>query len=68
MIRICCVCRRREEEGQWRSEKVGRDQRVSHAYCPGCYEGLMEEIERYAIMKFNQSIYSNVYRKELQEA
>jgi hypothetical protein len=58
MKRVCCVCRRVEQDGQWLKNPVSAQQRVSHVYCPLCYEDLMDEIDRYALQKWNKSVYT----------
>lgn len=45
MIKECCVCRKRERDGAWRPEQGVAGERVSHGYCPACYEEFMERLE-----------------------
>jgi hypothetical protein len=47
MIKECCVCGRREREGVW-SRDFSRDEqlRVSHGYCPACYEEFMDRLDQ----------------------
>ena len=46
MRRICCVCQRIEQEGEWRSDLfLSEDQMVTHGYCPECFGEAMAEVE-----------------------
>ncbi len=46
MRRICCVCQRIEQEGEWRSALfLSVDEMVTHGYCPECFDEAMAEIE-----------------------
>ncbi|MCL2458813.1 MAG: hypothetical protein FWF31_08225 [Desulfobulbus sp.] len=48
MIRVCCVCHRVERQGKWHGGLFGAErQRLSHGYCPGCFTGVMAEIEEF---------------------
>lgn len=45
MRRICCVCQRIEQEGEWRSVLLlAEDELVTHGYCPECFEEAMAEV------------------------
>ncbi|MHB8790604.1 MAG: hypothetical protein ACYDBT_12045 [Desulfobulbaceae bacterium] len=47
MIRECCVCGRREYMGIWRRKcNMDAQCRVSHGYCPDCYEEFMGRLDR----------------------
>ncbi len=45
MTKICCVCRRVEDGLHWR-EGYGftPDERISHGYCPLCFDVIMAEL------------------------
>lgn len=58
MERICCVCRKVEQGGQWNKTPVPVGQKVSHVYCPHCYNELLDEIERYAMQRLGKSVYT----------
>ena len=60
MIKICCVCRKFEQEGQWLGEPVSPPQSVSHVYCPSCFEDFMDELDMYALQKWSKSVYTVV--------
>lgn len=47
MIKQCCVCGKREHQGLWSRDFFTDEQRrVSHGYCPACYEEFMERLDR----------------------
>ena len=52
MTTMCCICRRVEEEGAWKSsaECTCRGQ-LSHGYCPTCFAAVMEETREYFAAK-----------------
>ena len=58
MIKVCCVCRKSENKGQWLRETLSQHQGVSHVYCPSCFEGFMEDLDRFALKKGNKSVYT----------
>jgi hypothetical protein len=46
MRRICCVCQRIEQEGEWRSALfLSVDEMVTHGYCPECFDEAMAAVE-----------------------
>jgi len=46
MIRMCCVCRKVEQEGRWRQgAELFRKEFVTHGYCPECFAAAMTEIQ-----------------------
>ena len=46
MTKMCCVCHKVEEGGQWNTDRAfAEDERVTHGYCPECYAAVMAEIE-----------------------
>lgn len=46
MLRMCCVCRRIERQGQWRSLALPvADAVITHGYCPECFVEAMAMIE-----------------------
>lgn len=61
MIRMCCMCRKIEQEGLWEKQQAPHTRKVSHVYCPLCYEDLMDEIDRFALQRMNKSIYTVVH-------
>ena len=44
MEKICCRCKRNEQEGRWVSVKDQEEKRFSYGYCPNCYQETMAEI------------------------
>ena len=47
MIKECCVCGKREHQGLWSLDFLAEEpRRVSHGYCPACYEEFMDRLER----------------------
>ncbi len=68
MIRVCCVCRKVEKKGQWITTLSSTLQKVSHVYCPICYEDVLDKIERYALRRWNKSVYTVVDADRFQEA
>lgn len=62
MIRMCCVCRKVENKGNWQDQpEAATEKKVSHVYCPPCYEDLMDEIDRYAMQKLTRSVYTVIH-------
>lgn len=48
MTRMCCVCHKVEQGGEWRALRmVADDQRVTHGYCPVCFAETMVQIEEF---------------------
>jgi len=46
MLRMCCVCRRIERQGQWRTfSPPVADAVITHGYCPECFIEAMAMIE-----------------------
>jgi hypothetical protein len=46
MRRVCCVCQRIEQEGEWLSALfLSVDEMVTHGYCPECFDEAMAEVE-----------------------
>lgn len=47
MIKECCVCGKREHQGHWRREFFAEVRgRISHGYCPACYEEFMDRLDQ----------------------
>lgn len=45
MTKICCVCNRVEQGKSWTEHYLfAVDERVTHGYCPTCFDGVMTEI------------------------
>ena len=68
MTRICCVCKKSEFEGQWKRMPAGAVHKMSHGYCPLCYEIVMDEIERFALQTLSKSVYAVVNTGHFQSA
>lgn len=68
MIRMCCVCQKSEFEGQWQRIPAVAAKKVSHVYCPLCYEDLMADIERFALQTLSKSVYAVVNTGQYQVA
>ena len=58
MNRMCCVCGKVKIDGHWQLIAGREIERVSHAYCPVCYETLMDEVERFAMQHLSKPVYS----------
>ena len=49
MRRMCCVCQRTEQGGQWWALPAPTEfETVTHGYCPDCYAQVMAEIRRFS--------------------
>jgi len=47
MTKICCVCRKVEQNGDWHAEYVlSTADLLTHGYCPTCYDDAMEDLGR----------------------
>lgn len=55
MIKVCCVCRKFEQEGQWQAKLVPFWTKVSHVYCPQCFDDFMNAIDRYTVQIYGGS-------------
>jgi hypothetical protein len=45
MTKICCVCQRVEHGSHWREDyQFGKGERVTHGYCPLCFDVIMAEL------------------------
>jgi len=45
MTKICCVCQRVEHGRHWREDYTfGKGERVTHGYCPLCFDVIMAEL------------------------
>jgi hypothetical protein len=49
MVTQCCECRKACEDNRWDAPIVLSDagERVSHGYCPSCYEKANQEAQAY---------------------
>ena len=48
MTRMCCVCHKVEQAGEWMAlGALTKDERVTHGYCPVCFVGVMTELENF---------------------
>jgi hypothetical protein len=46
MTKICCVCKRVEHGDHWKNDYVfAPTERVSHGYCPLCFDVVLAEFE-----------------------
>lgn len=49
MRRMCCVCQRTEQGGQWWLLPAPAEaETVTHGYCPDCHAQVMAEIRRFS--------------------
>jgi hypothetical protein len=64
MVKVCCVCRKFEQKGQWKNTIAITCKKVSHVYCPLCFNDLMGEIDRYAMQKWSKSVYTVIETSE----
>ena len=58
MTKKCCACSKVELGELWDDIPFTEGQKISHAYCPQCYEELLVEIERFALQKLSRSAYT----------
>ena len=48
MTRMCCVCNKIEQGGEWRPFRpLVAAELVTHGYCPQCFVSAMAEVEDY---------------------
>ena len=48
ITKICCVCNRVEQDKSWTDHYLfAVDERVTHGYCPTCFDEAMAEIAAY---------------------
>jgi len=40
----CCICRKVEENGQWRRTGKAPEPPVSHTYCPSCLKASVQQM------------------------
>lgn len=46
MTTVCCVCHRTKSGKSWmKKRKTKGEERVSHGYCPECYQATMERFQ-----------------------
>jgi len=45
-------------KGQWRKNIATIHKKVSHVYCPLCFEDLMGKVDRYALQKWSAPVYT----------
>ena len=43
MRTVCCVCRRVKCKGDWLEQMVEAEVRVSHGFCPECFDKTMAQ-------------------------
>jgi len=43
MRTVCCVCRRVKCKGDWLEEMIASEIRVSHGFCPECFDKTMAQ-------------------------
>ena len=46
MRTVCCVCLRVKCKEEWREQMVEPETRVSHGYCPECFDKNMPQFSR----------------------
>ena len=52
MIKICCVCHRVEQKNIWVRPAVATvTDKISHGYCPACYQEMLLELDRYSVQE-----------------
>ncbi|MGV1097781.1 hypothetical protein ACUUL3_00010 [Thiovibrio sp. JS02] len=44
MRTICCMCQKVKHKGDWLEEAVEDQVRLSHGFCPECYEKTMARV------------------------
>ena len=48
MTKICCVCQRVEYKTYWKDDYTfAPDERVTHGYCPICFDVVMSDLMDY---------------------
>ncbi len=53
MEKICCRCKKSEQEGRWVSDKKKEKKTLSYGFCPHCYEETMAELKMAAMYEFH---------------
>jgi len=57
MTKICCVCHRVEKGRHWREDyRFATGERVTHGYCPLCFDVIMAELRSDGQDVFRESI------------
>ncbi|MHB1184838.1 MAG: hypothetical protein ACYC4A_09105 [Desulfobulbia bacterium] len=46
MRTVCCVCRRVKCKGDWLEQMIESEVRVSHGFCPECFDKTMAQYSR----------------------
>jgi hypothetical protein len=46
---VCCACRRHNKNGEWVQLHELEEHRLSHGYCPSCYEKIIKRAELIAL-------------------
>jgi hypothetical protein len=47
---ICCVCLKTKKQKGWAKQAARSGVRLSHGYCPQCYQQMMERVENFFVM------------------
>ena len=57
MTRMCCQCHKVEQEGYWAQSPTlfGRQEQITHGYCPECFDKALGAIDQYITGKRLQS-------------
>lgn len=48
MKKICCVCHKTETLNGWTVRNTKAGEKISHGYCPVCFQHLLAKIASYA--------------------
>jgi hypothetical protein len=41
---VCCLCKRTKDEDRWVEKIVAYSKKMSHGYCPECFQKTMTQI------------------------
>ncbi len=45
---ICCVCQKTKSRNLWRKKAADPGTKLSHGYCPHCYQQLLERVHNHS--------------------
>ena len=51
MRTVCCVCMKMKVEKGWVKQVIAHNGRISHGYCPACFQQTMRKFDNYAAIR-----------------
>jgi hypothetical protein len=51
MKTICCVCQKTKSQSGWVKQRLDCKSKMSHGYCPDCYQLTMQQVQNYPAWK-----------------